>query len=33
MDFLGYGQVVRRWVLVPLFGGSNPSIPEEDEIL
>lgn len=26
---MGRGQVVRQRVLVPLFGGSNPSVPEE----
>ena len=25
---MGRGQVVRQRVLVPLFGGSNPSVPE-----
>ncbi len=25
---VGRGQVVRQRVLVPLFGGSNPSVPE-----
>lgn len=25
---MGRGQVVRQWVLVPLLGGSNPSVPD-----
>ena len=29
LSLMGYRQVVRLWVLVPLFGGSNPSIPDD----
>lgn len=25
---MGRGQAVRQWVLVPLLGGSNPSVPD-----
>ena len=30
---LGIRQVVRHWVLVPAFGGSNPSSPAKEIIL
>ena len=29
---LGCRQVVRHWVLVPAFGGSNPSIPAKKNL-